>query len=326
MILRDARPGSTPDLPASRRPCPSSKTLQAALAATILAALLGLPACLPAENGEPEPTPEPAQLQPAVPKAEPVSDISYISALVSNLEQDLSKRPEAWGVYVCDLKSGSDGTIGSGKMKAASLIKLFIMAAVYESIEVGSLQQDEELRELLSDMITVSSNQATNELVTILGDGDMAAGMERVNAWCQQNGYTSTEQHRDLQDWRLEPPPGENYTSARDCGRLLAHIYAGECVSVKASGEMLELLLGQTRVSKIPAGVPAGIAIANKTGELPDAEHDAAIVFSPSGAYVLVAMSAAAEIEAGESQFDAASARAQIAVISETTYAFFNPE
>ena len=70
-----------------------------------------------------------------------------------------------------------------------------------------------------------------------------------------------------------------NITSAKDCGILLEHIYNGTCVSSKYSKEMRKLLLAQTRRWKIPSGIPSGIKVANKTGEISSVEHDMAIVY-----------------------------------------------
>ena len=50
------------------------------------------------------------------------------------------------------------------------------------------------------------------------------------------------------------------------------------------------LLLGQTRRTKIPAGVPSGVKVANKTGELAAVQNDVAIVFG-THPYVLAVMS-----------------------------------
>lgn len=82
-----------------------------------------------------------------------------------------------------------------------------------------------------------------------------------------------------------------NHTFPEDCGRLLERIYEGTCVSEEASWEMLELLLQQEVVNKIPAGLPTGITAANKTGETQEVQHDAAIVFGEKTDYILCVMS-----------------------------------
>ena len=40
------------------------------------------------------------------------------------------------------------------------------------------------------------------------------------------------------------------------------------------------LLAAQTRRNKIPAQMPSGVSIANKTGELSDVENDAGIIYN----------------------------------------------
>ena len=82
----------------------------------------------------------------------------------------------------------------------------------------------------------------------------------------------------------------ENWTSTRDCGSFLSQVYAGTLVSKNASERMMQLLLGQTRRTKIPAGVPSGVKVANKTGELAAVQNDVAIV-SGTHPYVLAVMS-----------------------------------
>jgi beta-lactamase class A len=65
--------------------------------------------------------------------------------------------------------------------------------------------------------------------------------------------------------------------------RLLRAIYESWGVSKRATGDMLDILFQQQFRSGIPAGLPADIRgrarIANKTGEISTAAHDAGIVF-----------------------------------------------
>ncbi len=59
----------------------------------------------------------------------------------------------------------------------------------------------------------------------------------------------------------------------------------------EACEEMVEILSQQKFRAKIPAGIPDGIRVANKTGSITRIDHDAAIVF-PEGyrPYVLVVL------------------------------------
>ena len=71
-------------------------------------------------------------------------------------------------------------------MQAASLIKLFIMGAVYENYDSLSQQYGSAtLDSYLTPMITVSDNDAANSLVSCLGSGDSTTGTQKVNSFCQ---------------------------------------------------------------------------------------------------------------------------------------------
>ena len=115
-----------------------------------------------------------------------------------------------------------------------------------------SEQYDGELRDLLSNMITVSDNDAANRLVELLGNGDFNVGKEVVNAFCSANGYSNTHLGRRFM---YTNPADDNYTSSSDCRKILSDIYNGVCVNSEASEKMLQFLSAQTRKGKIPSGI-----------------------------------------------------------------------
>ena len=201
-----------------------------------------------------------------------------------------------WSAYAEDLASGATVSLNEQPMVAASEIKLYVMLTVYDRLASGTLNAgDRNTDALLGEMITVSSNSATNQLVLMIGDGDMAVGMQRVTDTAARYGFASSRQLRALSDAGTDGSGTENWTSSVDCGRLLAALYRGQLVSPEASQSMLTLLEGQTRRNKIPSGVPAGIQVANKTGELGGVENDAAIIWGKAADgsardYVLVIM------------------------------------
>lgn len=118
---------------------------------------------------------------------------------------------------------GSEGSIASAPMQAASLIKLFIMGSVYENYDALSEQYDREtLDSHIHNMITVSDNDAANTLVNWLGNGNDAEGIAKVNAFCQAHGYKDTQMNRLL---LAGTENGDNYTSVKDCGTFLKEIY-----------------------------------------------------------------------------------------------------
>ena len=143
-----------------------------------------------------------------------------------------------WAVSVQNLSDGARYEKNAEEsMQSASVIKVFIMAAVYGKIcypasdqeaVYAQEQYDGELKELLTNMITVSDNEAANRLVELLGNGDFEAGKQIVNTFCQENGYTGTHLGRRF---LAEDPTDDNFTTAADCGKLLWEIYGGSCVS-----------------------------------------------------------------------------------------------
>lgn len=239
--------------------------------------------------------------------------------LKSSLTEQISSYEERVSIYVKDFHTDTFmEIIGGEQQKAASLIKLYVMASVYDQIQKGSLQETDEINTLLSQMITVSDNESTNELVRRLSpDGtDWEAGSHVTNAYITEHGYQDTSMGRDVQDYRETPPPGENYTSVTDCGKILEEIYEGTCVSPQASEKMMELLKGQQRRNKIPQGTGTALYIANKTGELDDAQNDVAIVqLDETRAYILCVMT--------DQVTNADGAISHVSEIADTVYRYF---
>ena len=168
-----------------------------------------------------------------------------------------------------------------------------------------------ETEELLRLMITVSDNDAANELVRKLGFGDASAGMEVVNEFCRLHGFADTHMGRLL----LAPNDmDDNYTSVNDCGKFLREMNGNVLVG---SEKLLDLMRQQERTGKIPAGVPENIETANKTGELSDVENDAAIIFGENGAYTVCVMMSGLS--------DTSAARSVIREISAQIYEYMCP-
>ena len=95
-----------------------------------------------------------------------------LNNLLSQVRTLLPQDNGNWSVYVCNLMKGTEGTIDNQPMQAASLIKLFIMGAVYENYDQLCETYDADtLNSYLNPMITVSDNDAANTLVNMLGGG-----------------------------------------------------------------------------------------------------------------------------------------------------------
>lgn len=227
------------------------------------------------------------------------------------------------GLYYRSLSEGGDSVVlgGDVRMHAASTMKVPVMMRLFldeaeglrslgDSVEVtrtfrsivdgspfdlpsesdsdttfyGRMGERVPLRDLLNRMITWSSNLATNIVI-------QEADARRVTAMLRAMGADSMEVLRGVEDLKAFEAGLSNTATARDLGVVMARVAMGEEFSPAARAEMLAILEGQHFRENIPAGLPEGTRVANKTGWITAHNHDAAVVF-PEGAppYVLVVM------------------------------------
>ncbi len=246
---------------------------------------------------------------------------SSMDALLNQVQTLLPQDNGTWSVYVCNLLKDSDGTVNDTPMQAASLIKLYIMGAVYENYDsLAQSHSADTLDSNISAMITVSDNDAANTLVNWLGNGDDAVGMSVVNQFCQAHGFTSTQMNRLL---LASSENGDNYTSAKDCGTFLKEIYQivngtiSDSTLPNAEAMYYQLKM-QQRKNKIPAQMPDGVHTANKTGELDTVENDAAIIFDTAKGIDLVICFMSQDLN------DTATAQNTIATDARAIYGYYN--
>ena len=80
----------------------------------------------------------------------------------------------------------------------------------------------------------------------------------------------------------------DNQGSPRDMAELLAMIAEQRCASAPSCHLMIEVMQRQEWRDKIPAGLPAGVCVANKTGGVSGTSNDAALIRTPSGAPIVM--------------------------------------
>lgn len=244
-------------------------------------------------------------------------DLSELQPQLQTQIDQLNASDGTWAIYTENMNTNASCSVGDSQMQAASLIKLFIMGAVYENYDAvcSAGGGRDTVNSALTSMISVSDNDAANNLVTWLGGGDSAAGMAAVNSFCEAHEYTSTHMGRLLLASNAED---DNYTSVSDCGKILSEIYS-QSESLTYPELMFKLLQQQERRNKIPAGIPTidGAQVANKTGELDTVENDAAIIFdAPRNDFVLCIMA--------QNVADTAQAQANIQSLANMVYGYFN--
>lgn len=293
------------------------KKILPAVIATVLVLYAGCMIFLFANLNNSSKKEEPVEIAETFTQPESFEIVNYEEeqrALEEQINGIISEKPGTWSVYVKNLKNGMSIEMNNREFIAASVIKLYNMITLYAEIENGNLEMTDSMMNNLEQMITVSSNSASNAIVTTIGNGSFDRGAKRVTTLAESLGCTNTYEQHMLFDDHI-PPNGRNRTSVVDCGIVLEKIYLKQCVSPEYDEEMLGLLKQQTKDFKIPANLPAHVIVANKTGENSNVETDVGIVFSPECDYIICI-----SVE----KYGERKPRDTIADVSRCVYDFFN--
>jgi len=244
------------------------------------------------------------------PVIDPEMQVNY-HELMLELEKKAAHFPGEAGILIKDLRTQQTVTINASRLfPSASLVKVPIMASLFQAQEEGKLKLTDKLvlkrqhkvnsnsrlyfarrgrkfpiDELIERMITESDNTATNMLVDALGFG-------YLNQKFVEFGLKNTDLRRGVMDLKWRKAGIENYTTAEDMAYLLEKIYQGKLVNARASVQMLEVMKRQKVNDRIPRGLPANLVIAHKTGLLRDTVSDVGIVFSPEGDFIICVLTA----------------------------------
>ena len=140
------------------------------------------------------------------------------------------------------------------------------------------------VRDLITHMITRSSNLATNSLVALANAAAAESTMRSL-------GAMRIKVLRGVEDQKAFDAGLNNTTTARDLSIILSAIQENKAASPRSCAEMRAILLEQEFNSGIPAELPPGTRVAHKTGWITGITHDAAIVYPKDGpVYVLVVL------------------------------------
>ncbi len=135
--------------------------------------------------------------------------------------------------------------------------------------------------DLVYQMITVSSNFATNILVDLVEANNVMELMKSI-------GANNIQVLRGVEDIKAYDQGLNNTTDAFDMFIIMKAIASKQIISEEACEEMTEILLDQKFNNKIPLLLPSTIKVAHKTGSITNISHDAAIVYLEGHRYILV--------------------------------------
>lgn len=230
-----------------------------------------------------------------------------------------------YGIAVINLKTGESYYSNENKIfDPGSLYKLWVMAAVFQQIEKGTLTEDEILSQKISTLnnefgippesadltdgiITLSVKDALEQMITISHNYAVLLLIEKIKRLSIQdflkNYGFSASKTGDIVE-----------TTPKEIAVFLEKLYKGEFANVENTAKMIDLLKRQTKNEKLPKYLPEGIIVAHKTGEINNFSHDAGIVYSPKGDYIIVVLSESNNPYGAEER---------IAEISKAVYGYF---
>lgn len=254
----------------------------------------------------------------AVEAAGPSSLESSLRRQIRELAPDTAEVAVAW----MDLETGDSVLIDARTpMHAASTMKIPVMIEVFRRIDAGETTLTAEvpvrnrfrsiadtstyqldpaedsdpeiyrqvgevmpLGELVERMIARSSNLATNLLIERVGAARVRRTLDELDAG-------EMRVLRGVEDGPAYRAGLNNTTTAYGLLKTMQALADGRAASPQATREMIRILEQQKFREMIPAGLPEGVPVANKTGWITGIHHDAAIVFPPGRApYVMVVL------------------------------------
>jgi beta-lactamase class A len=201
-----------------------------------------------------------------------------LSALIQNYA---SSHVGTYGVSIAELSGARRHATyqADTQFTTASTYKLFVAYSTLLRIESGSWQWSDQIQggyslsQCFDRMIRLSDNDCASALLIKIGFQEItneahAAGANNTS-FLGNDGIKST---------------------AADEALLLSELQSGQILAQQSNRDVwINALKSNVYRQGIPAGIPSAI-VADKVGFLDTLLHDAAIVYSPSGTYVLVIM------------------------------------
>jgi beta-lactamase class A len=233
-----------------------------------------------------------------------------------------------WGIVFKDLRHDDGVRINAESVfPGASIIKTALLVETLRQVAAGQHRLTEEIAVDVDDeenaklgsgvlvhlhkgirvtvgdlcelMINLSDNVASNLLLELVG-------MESVNSNLRSLGIQNTRFTRRFGEFAALRSPHGNPVTAGELANLFECIWKRQLPGSEAAVDYLGRCSSNTR---IPLLLPEQAHVYHKTGTLTGIVHDAGIVNSGQGAYVLVCLSGA-----GESNVVAANTMAQMSL------------
>lgn len=259
-----------------------------------------------------------------------------LERLRQRLEGEVAAFPGTVGLAVRDLVSGEEISFdGDREFPMASVYKIPIMVEVFRQVDAGKLSLDERVsltaadralgsgiltmlsdgltptvRDLVTLMIVLSDNEATDLLLKRVGTANVTASMRTLGLNRIRVDRTTFAMIRDFllfADERVRDksaaeimaldragePSAQRYATAerefakmaldvaspRDMALLLSKIVRGEAAGRASCEAMMTILRRQMFNHRLPRYLPEAAAMAHKTGTIGSTTNDAGVMY-----------------------------------------------
>ena len=261
---------------------------------------------------------------------------AQLGRLQSRLQEISDAFPGVIGVAVRDIKTGEEVSINGDRLfPMASVYKVPIMVEVFRQIEARKFSLDDRIelgdehrtlgsgvltllsnglkptvKDLITLMIILSDNEATDILLKKVGSENVTAAMRSIGLNNIRVDRTTFDLIRDYLGFMDETARGKTYTeivatsqarritaekqaeaerefakvmkdvsSPRDMALLLEKIYKGEAAGKESCQMMMTIMGRQMFNQRLPRYLPESARMAHKTGTIGSTTNDAGIMF-----------------------------------------------
>jgi hypothetical protein len=246
----------------------------------------------------------------------PPPKLHHLAASINNY---LANFPGFGAAYVHDLQSGEEARVDDEvSFSGMSTLKIFIAAALMERLPNGIAADDETVGlvgQWLDYALGESNNHAANQVLAFLGNGDETAGAHHITDFARSLGFVNTYMTSGFDapsiaplstpgnqrtDWNTDPDPNLQ-SSPYEMGRMLSAIF--DCTQDRGllrttypdtitPAECAQILFYMTHdqfQELIWGGLPdrQQTWIIHKHGFAYESHSDVALVWGPSGPYVI---------------------------------------
>jgi beta-lactamase class A len=189
------------------------------------------------------------------------------------------------GIAAKNLVTGASIAVNAGdEFPSASVMKLPILVELEREAGSGQTPWTDSLRAQVNAMITISDNNAADQILR-------AIGLKPVNDTLSRIGLSGTHLRNLFADSRSAQNPGFNDTTPSDMARLLEMIATDQVLTPQQTADIRSLLARNTDRSKLVRLLPGDARVMHKSGWYDGVANDVGIVnVDRSGAKWVIAV------------------------------------